>query len=68
MKMSRHVPDMGEMENAYRTSVRKLRLKVCLKHVGIEGKITFKLTLNKLGRRAWTAFIWCRIWTSDGLW
>jgi hypothetical protein len=66
--MSRHVPNMGEMENAYRISVRKPRCKVCLKHEGIEGRITSKFTLNILGRRAGSAFIWCRMWTSDGLW
>jgi len=37
-----------------------------LEDLGIDGKIILEWILEKWRRKAWTGFIWLRIWTNGG--
>jgi hypothetical protein len=61
------VASMGEMRNGYSNLVGKPEgKKKQLDDTGIDGRIILERSLEKLGCKVWTGFIWLRIGTSVG--
>jgi hypothetical protein len=67
MRRTRHVADVGEDNNACRYCWDNLVEIHDLEDLGVDGRTTLNLILNKQEGRACTVFIWLRIGTSGGL-
>jgi hypothetical protein len=61
-----HVAQIGEVRNAYKIVVKKVKGRDDLEDLGIDGKIILERILGKYGGKDWTGFIWLRIGTSGG--
>jgi hypothetical protein len=65
--MGRTCSEFGGQEKCVYALAGQPEERAHLKDLGVEGRMTFKWTLKKWDRRAWSGFIWLRIQTIDGL-
>jgi hypothetical protein len=57
----------GRQEIHTKFRLGKLKGRNCLEGIVINGRIILKWLSNNLGKKIWTGFIICRIWTIGGL-
>jgi hypothetical protein len=53
MRKARHVVRMGEMRNAYKVLVGKPEGKVCLWHLGVNGRIILTIIFKNYSVKVW---------------
>jgi len=67
MRWAGHGARVGEMRNAYKSLVRKLKERDHAEDLGVDVRIILEWILGKQGREGWTGFIWLRIGNGAGL-